>query len=209
MLIEKIGTTAMLEQTAEEAVELALACLKYARFLRGENKVYGYSEEELKEKLTEEMADVNICIWELIGGNAIALINYGKVRGYKKERMRKRLAEETLERVCNDDEIAKDIKRHILLDNFKKDANGILKNLPKETDDNYDEELDSIIRKHAKEFTETLERKIKCSDLEDLKEMLNERYGPKMVVKGNCIFCGKELGNDDGFLFCKDCEGKL
>ena len=40
MLHEIIGTPAMLEQTAEECVEMAHACLKMARYMRGENKVY-------------------------------------------------------------------------------------------------------------------------------------------------------------------------
>ena len=44
MLIEKIGIPAMLEQTAEECVELAHACLKLARYYRNENKVYGNEE---------------------------------------------------------------------------------------------------------------------------------------------------------------------
>ena len=45
MLQEVIGTPAMLEQTAEECVELAHACMKLARYLRGENKVYKTKEE--------------------------------------------------------------------------------------------------------------------------------------------------------------------
>ena len=68
MLIEKIGKPAMLEQTAEECVELAHACLKLARYYRGENKVYGKSEEELLDNLVEEMADVAICIAETVSG---------------------------------------------------------------------------------------------------------------------------------------------
>ena len=37
MMIEKIGTSAKLEQLAEEAAELSQAALKLARVLRGEN----------------------------------------------------------------------------------------------------------------------------------------------------------------------------
>lgn len=40
MLAEAIGTPAMLEQTAEECVELAQSCLKLARLMRGENPVH-------------------------------------------------------------------------------------------------------------------------------------------------------------------------
>lgn len=64
MLIEKIGTPAMLEQTAEECSELAQACLKMARFLRGENPITK-KEYEITANLEEEMADVLICIDEL------------------------------------------------------------------------------------------------------------------------------------------------
>ena len=45
MLHEIIGTPAMLEQTAEECIEMAHACLKLARYMRGENKVYKTIEE--------------------------------------------------------------------------------------------------------------------------------------------------------------------
>jgi len=68
MLIEKIGKTAMLEQTAEECIELAHACLKLARYYRAENKVYGKTEEEMLDNLAEEMADVEICIDEIVRG---------------------------------------------------------------------------------------------------------------------------------------------
>ena len=64
-LIDVIGTPAMLEQTAEEANELAFACLKLARMLRGENKVYGRTEEELVDNLEEEFADVLVCLDQL------------------------------------------------------------------------------------------------------------------------------------------------
>ena len=98
MLIEKIGLAAMLEQTAEEASELAFACLKYARYLRGENRVYGYSEMDLKKKLTEEAADVDICITELLrggrGASTIDLSDFASVRRDKLARMKKRLEEQ-------------------------------------------------------------------------------------------------------------------
>ena len=68
MFIKKIGKPAMLEQTAEECVEFAHACLKLARYYHNENKVYGESEEELLDNLVEEMADVEICIGEILSG---------------------------------------------------------------------------------------------------------------------------------------------
>ena len=92
MLIEKIGKTAMLEQTAEECAELAHACLKLARYYRNENKVYGKTKEEMLDNLVEEMADVAICFDEM-------LMEVGLFKQYnnwfiKKEyRLRKRLEE--------------------------------------------------------------------------------------------------------------------
>lgn len=92
MLIEKIGKSAMLEQTAEECAELAHACLKLARYYRNENKVYGKSEEEMIKNLAEEIADVDICICEI-------LLGFGLFKQYnnwfmKKEyRLHKRLEE--------------------------------------------------------------------------------------------------------------------
>ena len=46
MMIEKIGTPAMLEQMAEEAAELAQAALKLARVLRAENPTPGKNESD-------------------------------------------------------------------------------------------------------------------------------------------------------------------
>ena len=54
---DEITIPALLEHVAEECVELAQACLKLARYLRGENPV-GATEGELTEKLLEEIADV-------------------------------------------------------------------------------------------------------------------------------------------------------
>lgn len=61
LLIDNIGETAMLELLAEEATELSFACQKLARLLRGENPVYGYTEEQLVEDIHEEVADVAVC----------------------------------------------------------------------------------------------------------------------------------------------------
>ena len=92
MLLEKIGKSAMLEQTAEECVELAHACLKLARYYRNENKVYGKSKEKLLDDLTEEMADVNLCIGEILSGFELN-IQYDIWVNYKKYRLQKRLEE--------------------------------------------------------------------------------------------------------------------
>jgi NTP pyrophosphatase (non-canonical NTP hydrolase) len=60
-IIDSIGLPAMLEQLAEECSELAQASLKYARLLRGENPT-PKTRQECLEALTEETADVTLCI---------------------------------------------------------------------------------------------------------------------------------------------------
>ena len=92
MLQEVIGTPAMLEQTAEECVELAHACLKLARYLRGENKVYK-TKEEIYSNLSEEIADVYICTDELLEAGVISHESIDSNIITKLDRMRKRLEE--------------------------------------------------------------------------------------------------------------------
>ena len=60
-IVEKIGVSALLEQTAEECCELAHACLKMARKLRDENPT-PKSVEDIRDELSEEMADVAVCL---------------------------------------------------------------------------------------------------------------------------------------------------
>ena len=64
-IIDSIGLPAVLEQLAEECAELGQASLKYARLLRGENPT-PKTEAECLESLTEEIADVDLCISELM-----------------------------------------------------------------------------------------------------------------------------------------------
>ena len=90
MLQEIIGTPAMLEQTAEECVEMAHACLKLARHMRGENKVHK-TIEEMYSNLSEEIADVSICMSELLSAGVISYESLDSDIIAKKERMRKRL----------------------------------------------------------------------------------------------------------------------
>ena len=92
MLQEVIGTPAMLEQTAEECIELSHACLKLARYLRGENKVYK-TKEEIYSNLSEEIADAYICIDELLEAGVISHESIDSNIMSKLERMRKRLEE--------------------------------------------------------------------------------------------------------------------
>lgn len=93
MLIERIGTAAMLEQTAEEAAELAQACLKAARCKRGENQVYK-ARAQIQSDLAEEIADVIICIRELLSQNTDLDYLVNKMQGEKIERTVKRIREE-------------------------------------------------------------------------------------------------------------------
>ena len=93
MLQEVIGTPAMLEQTAEECVELSHACLKLARYLRGENKVYK-TKEEIYSNLSEEIADVYICIDELLEAGIVSQESIDSNIMTKLERMGKRLEED-------------------------------------------------------------------------------------------------------------------
>lgn len=93
MLIERIGTAAMLEQTAEEAAELAQACLKMARSKRGENPVYK-ARATLQSNLAEEIADVMICINELLSKNDTLNYLTDKMRDEKLVRMAQRIREE-------------------------------------------------------------------------------------------------------------------
>ena len=63
-MIEKIGEPAMLELLAEECSELAQACLKKARKLRGENPT-PKSMAECDRNIVDEFSDVIQCAREL------------------------------------------------------------------------------------------------------------------------------------------------
>lgn len=65
-IVDRIGKPALLEQTAEECVELAHACLKEARRLRGENPT-PKSTPECWLAISEELTDVQLCM-ELLEG---------------------------------------------------------------------------------------------------------------------------------------------
>lgn len=64
MMIEQIGEAAMYEQMAEECNELAQACLKAVRMLRGENPT-NLTPKEIDAMLKEEWTDVFTCAAEL------------------------------------------------------------------------------------------------------------------------------------------------
>ena len=65
-IVERIGKPALLEQTAEECAELAHACLKEARRLRGENPT-PKSTPECWLAISEELTDLQLCM-ELLEG---------------------------------------------------------------------------------------------------------------------------------------------
>lgn len=92
-LCDAIGEPAMLEQTAEECTEFAQACLKYARYLRGENKVHK-PIHAIRANFHEELADVSICVDEMISHHFVDVEKVKACEKFKRERMRKRLAED-------------------------------------------------------------------------------------------------------------------
>ncbi len=63
-MVAALGLPAALEQTAEEAVELAHACLKLSRVLRCENPTL-VTQKEAEAHLAEELVDMEICLREL------------------------------------------------------------------------------------------------------------------------------------------------
>lgn len=78
-LVDVIGLPALLEQTAEECIELAHACLKLSRDLRGENPTFK-DRDAILDNLNEELADVHICTTTLIHDSPLhnrkAVFNY-------------------------------------------------------------------------------------------------------------------------------------
>lgn len=96
-VIDKIGVPALLEQTAEESVELAHACLKLARKIRGENPT-PKTKEELCHNLNEEIADIRLCIDTMIDElvDVVSIVEIMNVTKYKDQRWKERLAEKLL-----------------------------------------------------------------------------------------------------------------
>ena len=94
-ILEAVGLPAMLEQTAEECVELAHACLKYARYLRGENPT-PKTETECIRAIHEEMADVSLCV-EIMRYHDASFLDDDRLDGImneKLERWKNRLRKE-------------------------------------------------------------------------------------------------------------------
>lgn len=76
-----ISKPVLLEQLAEEACELGQAALKLARKIRGESPT-PKTEEELIESLTEEIADVEVCVDQLTD-----LVDFWKVDSIKEAKL--------------------------------------------------------------------------------------------------------------------------
>ena len=55
---EELSEIVLLMQLAEEAAELAQACLKLCRSINGEAQI---NEHDAREHLREELADVRVC----------------------------------------------------------------------------------------------------------------------------------------------------
>lgn len=92
-ILEQTGEAAVLEQTAEECTELAHACLKMSRKFRAENPTPA-AEEEICERIHEELADLMTCVDVLIN---IPWINTEKVQEIqirKARRWEERILEE-------------------------------------------------------------------------------------------------------------------
>ena len=91
-IIEEIGQAAVLEQCAEECAELAHACLKMARKLRGENptpKQYN----ELKYAIREEICDVELLLSMLIDSLKISVHDMIDIMNAKESRWLDRIEE--------------------------------------------------------------------------------------------------------------------
>ena len=90
--IRKIGKPALLELAAEEATELAHACLKMARKLRDENPT-PLSEKEIRDKVAEEVADVYLCVDAVLYELGIPAKQILDIEAEKKKRWRQRMEE--------------------------------------------------------------------------------------------------------------------
>ena len=87
-----ITQPALLELCAEECVELAHACLKMARKLRGENPT-PYIKPYLQDKLNEESADVLLTIEALRNSGAIDWAEVARIKAEKEYRWEERIKE--------------------------------------------------------------------------------------------------------------------
>ena len=93
IIVKHIGKPVLLEQAAEECNELSHACLKMARKMRGENPT-PKTMDEIKADITEEIADVMLCIEYLIDAEIADEADIEEVMLQKKLRWISRLKAE-------------------------------------------------------------------------------------------------------------------
>lgn len=89
----RIGKAALLEQTAEEATELAQACLKLARKMRGDNPTPA-TIEDLACDMHEEAADVITCMAVMREADMLDKEAIRKIAAEKIERWKRRIEAE-------------------------------------------------------------------------------------------------------------------
>ena len=87
----KLGEEELLCQLAEECAELSKAALKLRRVLSGKNPT-PVTENQARENLLEEIADVTLCMDALDLLTAECSILVGQICGTKLARWEKRLA---------------------------------------------------------------------------------------------------------------------
>lgn len=90
-LLGRIGEPALLEQLVEECTELAQAALKLARIDRGENPTPQLRGQAV-EHLTEEIADVNLCINAVWSNEIVSIDEIDREEKFKSARLSQRLA---------------------------------------------------------------------------------------------------------------------
>lgn len=89
-IVEKIGMPAALELLAEECAELGHAALKMARKMRGENPTPA-DMNDIHDNLSEEIADVMVCIEALTDAGFISNESIESVIMSKNARWRERI----------------------------------------------------------------------------------------------------------------------
>ena len=89
-IVESIGSTAVLEQLAEESAELTQAVLKVSRILRGVNPTPVTLDRAL-ESLREEVGDVLLCLSVL--ECAFGRLSSDSGMAQKQERWKRRIKE--------------------------------------------------------------------------------------------------------------------
>ena len=99
VVLDMIGTAALLEQLAEESAELAQAALKMARKLRNENPT-PKTHADCVSNLQEEIADVELCI-SILPAALYDPAEVGKTMTAKHRRWNERLHDEKLWEVDN------------------------------------------------------------------------------------------------------------